>query len=219
MPYNITKQCFVVEGRMLISKKDLLIVTGISYGQLYRWKREGLIPEEWFIKKSSYTGQETFFPKEQAISRIRIILDLKDTYSLEEMAEIFAKGSVKIDLDESSARKLGVIHDQILREYLKKTGENRLGFQELVYLAALSPFGMEGPKDLEGIYEIIRKVEPMGKKLLCFRLEDSAFYMVIQEGAEVEMDRRATFVGEADLGKIADQLKLAIRKINLGKDI
>ncbi|MCL2486473.1 MAG: YhbD family protein, partial [Oscillospiraceae bacterium] len=32
----------------LISKKDLLEFTGISYGQLYRWKREGLIPEEWF---------------------------------------------------------------------------------------------------------------------------------------------------------------------------
>ena len=42
---------------MLISKKDLLNETGISYGQLYRWKREGLIPEEWFIKQPSFTGQ------------------------------------------------------------------------------------------------------------------------------------------------------------------
>ena len=42
---------------MLISKKDLLNDTGISYGQLYRWKREGLIPEEWFIKQPSFTGQ------------------------------------------------------------------------------------------------------------------------------------------------------------------
>lgn len=45
----------------LISKKELLDLTGISYGQLYRWKRKNLIPEEWFIRKSSYTGQETFF--------------------------------------------------------------------------------------------------------------------------------------------------------------
>ena len=44
---------------MLISKKDLLARTGISYGQLYRWKRQNLIPEEWFIKKSTFTGQET----------------------------------------------------------------------------------------------------------------------------------------------------------------
>ena len=51
----------------LISKKELLEVTNISYGQLYRWKRKKLIPEEWFIKKSSFTGQETYFPKEKNI--------------------------------------------------------------------------------------------------------------------------------------------------------
>ena len=62
----------------LISKKDLLAVTGISYGQLYRWKRQRLIPDEWFLKQSSYTGQETFFPREQMLSRIQSILELKD---------------------------------------------------------------------------------------------------------------------------------------------
>ncbi len=30
----------------LISKRELLELTGISYGQLYRWKRKNLIPEE-----------------------------------------------------------------------------------------------------------------------------------------------------------------------------
>lgn len=47
----------------LISKKELLELTGISYGQLYRWKRKQLIPEEWFIRKSVFTGQETFFQR------------------------------------------------------------------------------------------------------------------------------------------------------------
>ena len=31
----------------LISKKELLERYSISYGALYRWKRKGLIPEEW----------------------------------------------------------------------------------------------------------------------------------------------------------------------------
>jgi len=35
----------------LISKKDTLETMGISYGQLYRWKRKGLIPESWFIRR------------------------------------------------------------------------------------------------------------------------------------------------------------------------
>jgi len=79
----------------LISKKDLLAVTGISYGQLYRWKRQRLIPEEWFIKKAAYTGQETFFPRESILSRVETILQLKDTYSMEQLAEMFSKGTEK----------------------------------------------------------------------------------------------------------------------------
>ncbi len=50
-----------------ISKKDLLELTGISYGQLYRWKRKGLIPEAWFVKKPAFTGQETFFPRTEIL--------------------------------------------------------------------------------------------------------------------------------------------------------
>lgn len=70
----------------LISKKELLRQTQISYGQLYRWKRKGLIPEDWFIRKSTYTGQETFFPKEAILERIQWILALKDDVALDDMA-------------------------------------------------------------------------------------------------------------------------------------
>ena len=51
------KEIFV--DTKLISKKDLLQRYGISYGALYRWKRKGLIPEDWFIKTATETGQET----------------------------------------------------------------------------------------------------------------------------------------------------------------
>ena len=61
----------------LISKKDLLTRYGISYGALYRWKRKGLIPDEWFIKKSTVTGQETFFPEKLICERVEMILSKK----------------------------------------------------------------------------------------------------------------------------------------------
>jgi hypothetical protein len=77
----------------LISKKELLASTGISYGQLYRWKREGLLPEEWFIKQSSFTGQETFFPRDQIVSRVKAILELKDDHSLEELSRLLMSDS------------------------------------------------------------------------------------------------------------------------------
>ena len=65
----------------LISKKELLALTKISYGQLYRWKRMNIIPESWFIKKSMPTGQETFFKKDKILERIETILSMKDDIS------------------------------------------------------------------------------------------------------------------------------------------
>ena len=73
-----------------ISKKELLAQTGISYGQLYRWKREGLIPEEWFEKRSAFTGQETFFPRTLVLERVRAIQSMKDGLSLSEIREQLA---------------------------------------------------------------------------------------------------------------------------------
>lgn len=71
----------------LISKKDLLVETGISYGQLYRWKRKGLIPESWFIRRSTFTGQETFFPRSAILERVQWIQGAKNDAALDELVE------------------------------------------------------------------------------------------------------------------------------------
>ena len=77
----------------LISKRELLELYGISYGALYRWKRSGLIPDGWFIKKSTVTGQETFFPRRLICERMEIIKRQKDDVSLKELAKLFSKES------------------------------------------------------------------------------------------------------------------------------
>ena len=83
----------------LISKKQLLEKYSVSYGALYRWKRKGLIPEEWFIKKSTPTGQETFFPKDLIFERVELILSKKENILLDELAE-------KISGEEESNAKI-----------------------------------------------------------------------------------------------------------------
>lgn len=80
-------------GEELISKKELLERYGISYGALYRWKRKGLIPEEWFLKKATVTGQETFFPKELICERVELIQSQKDDFSLDELSKQFHEES------------------------------------------------------------------------------------------------------------------------------
>lgn len=70
----------------LISKQELLSMYGISYGALYRYKRMGLIPESWFIRVSTKTGQETFFLRKPICERMNLIIAAKDASSLQELA-------------------------------------------------------------------------------------------------------------------------------------
>lgn len=98
----------------LISKKELLELYGISYGALYRWKRKGLIPEDWFIKKSTVTGQETFFPRKLICERMELIQKQKDDTSLEELSKVFSNESQKnatIILDTAFGRKTFYLSD------------------------------------------------------------------------------------------------------------
>lgn len=74
------------ENECLISKKALLERYSISYGALYRWKRKGLIPEDWFIKKATVTGQETFFPEALICPRVELILSTKEELLLDDLA-------------------------------------------------------------------------------------------------------------------------------------
>ena len=79
----------------LISKKELLERYSISYGALYRWKRKGLIPDEWFIKKSTVTGQETFFPEKLVCERVELIISKKEDVLLDELAKTLSSEESK----------------------------------------------------------------------------------------------------------------------------
>ena len=80
----------------LISKKELLERYGISYGALYRWKRMGLIPESWFLRRSTPSGQ--------AAARRTLVLETKygaKIYPLDELLHLYlAEGEHKTDILE-----------------------------------------------------------------------------------------------------------------------
>ena len=94
----------------MISKKELLVTAGISYGQLYRWKRKGLIPEDWFVRKSTFTGQETFFPREKVLSRIEKIKSMKDEdASLDEIADAVSPNLGEVSMTIAEIRERGLV--------------------------------------------------------------------------------------------------------------
>lgn len=91
-----------------VSKKEVLAKYGISYGALYRWKRMGLIPEDWFIRQSTQTGQETVFPKALMCARMEEILAQKNDTSLEELAERYRSRTENLQLVIRHASGTGV---------------------------------------------------------------------------------------------------------------
>ena len=143
----------------LISKKELLQITDISYGQLYRWKRKKIIPEEWFIKKSVSTGQETFFPEEKILERIREILRLKDTVSLDELSAMFSNEIKNCEI----SRKY--IVENIIPEYILEMFENkyskkeRYNSDEVLFIVIFKNMLESGSFNFEEIISLIEKIK------------------------------------------------------------
>lgn len=106
----------------------MLELTEISYGQLYRWKRKNLIPEEWFIRKSTYTGQETFFPKEKIIDRIEKIKNMKGDISLDNLADMLSPNLMEIVLDSEDLIKHNIVSKTTLDFYIEKRQNQKTGF-------------------------------------------------------------------------------------------
>ena len=121
----------------MISKKELLSEYGISYGALYRWKRMGLIPDDWFVKTSSPTGQQTFFPRRLICERVEQILNMKDGASLSELADGYREKEEKesyltVETDfgttrfkMSEIRKAYVTNENETTIFILRKGENK----------------------------------------------------------------------------------------------
>src|SRR5512138_1698339 len=122
----------------LISKKELLELTGISYGQLYRWKRKNLIPEEWFIKKSTFTGQETFFPKDRILDRVEKIKDMKGDVSLDDLADMLSPNLMETVLEKEKLVERNIVSKTTMDFYIKEHGEiEKFAFEKMLYLYIL----------------------------------------------------------------------------------
>lgn len=119
-----------------ISKKEVLAKYGISYGALYRWKRMGLIPEDWFVRQSTQTGQETFFPKDLMCARMEEILAQKNDNSLVELAARYrsrtedirlvirhASGTGVSTLDLSDIAYIGLSNGKDLTQMIREMAE------------------------------------------------------------------------------------------------
>lgn len=204
----------------LISKKDLLNITGISYGQLYRWKRKNIIPEEWFIKKSSFTGQETFFPKDKILDRINKIKDMKDDLSLDELADRFSPEPSKIILNKNYISQNKVVEERILDIYESIAGlKAEYKFEDVLCMHILQELLSSGDVTLEEgknfITMLVDNYESIKGKnydLIFIRKLGVGTWIIVSTNVEFYMEEGAKLIVKASISKYIEELKLRIEK-------
>lgn len=161
----------------LVSKQDLLKEKNISYGQLYRWKRMGLIPENWFKNMPTKTGQETFFEKDQIYKRIDKIGFLRKEMTLMEMKSYF-KGGVPEDirLRKEEILNLKILSPEILKVYdslyIKDSGYR---FLDLLYIYIGSDLHLNYDINVETVFKLIKEIDLNYKKLKEFNFKISIY--------------------------------------------
>ena len=205
----------------MISKKELLVTAGISYGQLYRWKRKGLIPEDWFIRKSTFTGQETFFPREKVLSRIEKIKSMKDEdASLDEIADAVSPNLGEISMTIDEIRKRGLVSPEAAELFCEKICDcdAPLVFGEVVSLSALDGLLKtgevsidEGRTVLDALQENYPAFEGRHADLLFVRRMGLSTALLVSTDAEVRFDRAARVIARLNLSECAESLRARIK--------
>lgn len=192
-------------------------MTGISYGQLYRWKRKELIPEEWFIKKSSYTGQETFFPREKIINRINKIIDLKDDMPLDDLAVMFTNKPKVDDVSEEYLIEKEIIREETLPIYKDIFREKEeYNFKDVLLMDILQREFDLGKLTISEI-EVILKL--INKEYKSIEEKDGTLYIIRRLGIgicvvayreKIIVDDGSKIIGEINIKNIIENLKMRL---------
>ncbi|MGF9906494.1 YhbD family protein [Brevibacillus porteri] len=199
----------------VISKKDLLELTGISYGQLYRWKRKNLIPEEWFIRRATFTGQETFFPREQILARIDKILNMKDDLSLDELADMFSPNMSEMSLSADELLARNIVSTTSLEVFNVFLGSLRtFTFQQALYAYVLEKLLAAGDLSVEeggGLLQVLASHYPKfeGKpcELIFMRKMGISTFVLVSGSTEMYFDSGVKVVTRLILANCIEELK------------
>jgi hypothetical protein len=204
----------------LISKKELLQTAGISYGQLYRWKRKGLIPEDWFVRKSTFTGQETFFPREKMLARIDKIMNMKsEDVSLDDIADAVAPNLAEVSMTIAEVRERGLVSPEALELFSAVCDcDQPLVFGEVVSLSALDQLLKtgdvsleEGKIVLEALETNLPAFEGAEADLIFVRRMGMSTSLLVSSSAEVRFEPTTRVITRLSLAECAESLSAKIR--------
>jgi DNA-binding transcriptional MerR regulator len=204
----------------LISKKELLLATNISYGQLYRWKRKGLIPEDWFVRKSTFTGQETFFPREQMLARVERILSMKDEdLSLDDIAEAVSPAPLPDTFTRDDLLARGIVSSSALDLFAERhPASGQFGFAELLAIAVADGLLRSGDAGRDEALSAIATLEAgwatcerVSCDLVLLRKMGLSAVLLVSSASELAVEDGARVVARIPLPAQIEQLKTRLK--------
>jgi DNA-binding transcriptional MerR regulator len=223
-----------MSDQKLISKKDVLERMRISYGQLYRWKRKGLIPESWFIRRSTFTGQETFFPEDKILERIEQIKEMKGDHPLDDLAEVITEHvNAKLQVAFDRLQQLKWFDETILETCgIDRGRATPLSIHETLCVAVLSRLRKSArPEELALVKRTLSErrnglLDRIGdEKLSLYLLRkklsgggiSAEISLVTVSSPKAIFDPEIEQVETVDLGHILERIKLDLAKESEGE--
>lgn len=211
----------------LISKKDLLQLTGISYGQLYRWKRKNLIPEEWFIRKSTFTGQETYFPKEKILERIKKIMDMKEDLSLDDLAETFSYRPTEINIQRDILIKGNIVTQNIVTFYETIYGQvEHFTFEMILFMSIAEKFLLSGEVSFEeakgiinNLQENYKKFQGRGCEIVFIRKFGIGVSLLMTTSTEFYLEEGSKLVLKVNIASFIEELKIKLSSVDVNLSV
>lgn len=199
----------------LISKRELLRAAHISYGTLYRWKRMHLIPESWFIHRSTHTGQETFFPKDRILARVNRIQELKGELSPEQLKELFSPNvrSFKIPFEDflslKIVTKLSVTaYTSVFPDRKELSFDDVFAIYVVDHLMRLSGIYLEDAKQvIRMLDKYLRTKSSKEFQLILMRKMGIPFTVLVKGDEEILLEENMEIIACAHLDEFEEALK------------
>lgn len=174
-----------------------------------------LIPESWFIHKSTHTGQETFFPKARMLNRVERIQELKKELTSEQMKEIFSPNVKSFQIPFEDFVSLHLVTKLAVTAYTSVFPNKK----ELKFDDVFSIYVVDHLMRLSGIYledakQVIRMLDrylstrkSKDFQLILMRKMGIPFTVLVKGEEEILLEDNTEIVAMANLSEFEEALK------------
>lgn len=183
-----------------------------------------LIPEDWFIRKSTFTGQETFFPRDRILSRIEKIQNMKDDASLDELADMLSPNPADVTVSREQLGSTGIASSAAL-ELLGQVSEvpDTFTFTSILHIYLLDKMlqsgdisGEEGKILLNTLDENQPKFEGRNCDVLIIRKLGTSSCLLISVPNQVFFDRSTKVAARLNVSSCIEELKTKLANAGIG---